>query len=380
MRQGVHPWGFLAVLMVWALIAIFATPVGAATTTLYSLPLATHGSALTVGADGVVWFAGTRGSRHESGAGSFVGHLSPDGRVSEFSLPDDGEAGAPTFGLDGDVWFPESFRDEQGAGSPRIGRISSSGDLQEYSLGDEDGEVRSLAMLNGDLWFAATRGSDAGVRSTISRIATSADDAIQEFALRSACFAEEITAAGGAIWFTESCQRRSPSGRLRPSASISRISPAGEIVRHPLPRRNYPVAITADSEGTVWFGATRSDYSTPRIGRITPTGDFAEYRVPHSRPTTIAVGGEGRLWFSSSFGGAFFRALRSIDKQGRLSKPICVDPGCGGLEASGLATGPDGSVWFSASRRSSIGGGGMTQITQHEQIANEAGTIGKLTP
>ena len=232
-----------------------------------------------------------------------------------------------------------------------------------------------MVMLNGELWFAATR---ERAHSAISRI-TTAGDVIEEVALRRRCFARAITAAAGAIWFAESCERRSPSGRLRPSASIVKIGLAGEFIRYPLAARDYPVSITADAEGTVWFGATRWDSSTPRIGRITPAGDFAEHRVPHSWPTTIAVGREGRLWFPSTLGGAVFRGLRSIGKQGRLGKPICVDPRCW-LGVSGLASGPDGHLWFTAGKVSSAGGGGMTQIIQDELRANEAGVIGKLAP
>lgn len=379
MRRGVHRWGFLSVLLVWALAVVFATPASAARAALYSLPPATHGFALTVGPDRAVWFVGRYGSRHKGGAGDFVGRLAPDGAVSEFPLPYGGAAGAPSFGPGRDVWFPEFYEDDRGYAIPRVGRISNTGQLQEYSLGNDEGEVRSVAAMNADLWFAATRGSDAGARSMIGRIAPSADDAVEEFALRPDCFAGAITAAAGAIWFTESCRPRSNSGRVRPSAGIGRIDPAGKIVRYPLSARDFPVSITADPKGTVWFGVTRYDSSAPRIGRITPTGDFAEYRVPHSWPMTIAVGPNGRLWFPSTFGGAVLRALRSIDKRGRLGKPICIDPRCR-LEANGLASGPGGRVWFSARKASSPGGGGTTGIIEDENIANEAGIIGRLVP
>lgn len=376
----IRQWGFLSVLLVWALAGAYAAPAGAAKSTLYSLPLATHGSALAVGPDETVWFSGGYGSKHEGGTGNFIGRRAPDGTLSEFALPHEGTAGAPTLGPDGDVWFPLAYKDERSREIPRVGRISSSGQLQEYPLGDEEGEVGSVAMLSGDLWFAATRGRYAKARSAIGRIAISADGAVQEFALGPHCFADAITAAAGAIWFTEQCMPRSPTGRLRPKASISRIDSAGQIVRYPLAALNAPASITAAPDGTIWFGATRHDSSIPRIGRITPAGDFAVYRVPNSWPTTIAVGRKGRLWFPSTFGGGVLRALRSIDKRGHLGKPICHSKGVCGLETSGLASGPDGRVWFSARGAGSAGGGGMTQIIRDENIANEAGSIGRLGP
>lgn len=379
MRRGIYRWGLPSVLLAWALAAAFATPASAAGATLYPLPLATHAYALTVAPDRAVWFVGRHGTQHEDGVGEVLGRWAPDGTVSEFPPPHDGEVGAPVFGPGGDVWFPLSYEDGRGFEIPRIGRISNSGQVQEYSFGTDEGEVSSVAALKGDLWFAATRRSAAGLRSAIGRIATSADGAREEFALRLGCFSEAITAAAGAIWFTEWCQRRPSSGRPRGSSSISRIDPAGETTRYPLPARDFPVSIAADPKGTVWFGAMRSDYSAPRIGRITPAGDFAEYRVPHSSPTTIAVGPNGRLWFPSTFGGAVPRALRSIDRRGRLGKPICIDPSCQ-LEANGLASGPGRRVWFSARRAASPGGGGTTVILRDEHIANEAGTIGRLAP
>jgi streptogramin lyase len=116
-----------------------------------------------------------------------------------------------------------------------------------------------------------------------------------------------------------------------------------------------------------------------RIGHISPSGKVREFRVRNGLPYSIALTGNGRLWFASSFGGGIYRALDSIDATGHLSKPVCADPSCE-LESTVLATAPDGSLWDGLTMPHSIGGGGFTQIMEGETIADEAGLIAHLTP
>ena len=140
--------------------------------------------------------------------------------------------------------------------------------------------------------------------------------------------------------------------------------------------------MTVDSDGTVWFGLLRryagGEYW--KVGRITAAGDLAEYRLRNgSMYYSFAAGPEDRVWFPSTFGRGYLRAINSIGVTGRIGEPICADPTCA-LEPTGIAAGPDGSIWYGLRRPNlNMGGGGSGQGIENE-IANEAGLIAHFVP
>ena len=239
-----------------------------------------------------------------------------------------------------------------------------------------------MAALDGDIWFSGRTRIDGATRTTLGRIAISTDGALQLFPLKPHCDSRAVAAGNGGIWFGEFCRHRLRSGRVFQRSSIGRIDPSGTIVRRRIAPGDDPYLATTGRDGSVWFGVSRdSGYIRfSRIVRIAPAGDLAEFRVPNSRPSAgIAVDPGGRLWFASSFGGGVVRALNSIDATGKVGKPICVDPKCE-LEPEGLASAPDGSIWFATRRAHSLGGGGLSSMMESEAIANEAGFVGRLVP
>jgi streptogramin lyase len=364
-HRGTIPRALLVVL----LLLVFAAPAAAAEPTLYDLPTATHAGRLAVGPDGSVWFAGSHGPLGEK---SFVGHWDPVGGLSEISVPSGRLLGWPAVGPQGEAWFP-------GSG---IGLVSATGELENRRLVDRTGGVWSAAILGGDLWFSTARrvgGRGRVSRGVIDRVAADGGGAITQYALAIRCRVPALTAGTDAVWFVETCGRdfKDANGYR---ASVGRIDAGGRITRHRLRSDLRPSSIAVGPDGSVWFGGGRGRLNRPTVGRLAPSGEIVDFSSPLMRPwSLIAVGPEGRLWFPSSIDSRLTNAVDSIGPTGDIGQPTCLDSGCT-LEPTGLATGPDGSIWFSAGRAINTGGGGGSAIGEAQRIAAEAGFIGRLSP
>jgi sugar lactone lactonase YvrE len=211
----------------------------------------------------------------------------------------------------------------------------------------------------------------------IDRVAADGGGGIKQYALAIRCRVLALTAGADAVWFLETCGRGIMEANYR--ASIGRIDGSGSITRHRLRSDLRPSSIAVGPDGSVWFGGSRGRLYRPTVGRLTPSGEVVEFSSPLMLPSSIEVGPEGRLWFPSSTGGRLINAMDSIGPAGDIGQPICLDSGCT-LEPTGLATGPDGSIWFSAGRAFNPGGGGGSAIGESQRIAAEAGFIGRLSP
>jgi streptogramin lyase len=153
------------------------------------------------------------------------------------------------------------------------------------------------------------------------------------------------------------------------------VEPSGKLKRYRLPRLSYVTSLAIGADGTVWFGS----FGTNELGHVSPGGSLARYRFRHVEPAEIAVGPEGRLWFTEEVQGYPHAALNSIGPDGDLGRPICLAPKCG-LEPFGLAFAPNGELWFSAlTSEVPYGGGGGGGVILAEDRTNQAGFIGHLT-
>lgn len=264
------------------------------------------------------------------------------GTISEFSIPtaESGLAGiAP--GPDGNVWFTE-FK------AGKIGRITPSGAVTEFPLSKpEAGPTAIVAGPEGDIWFTEHgSGKKEGRGETIARITPGG--VITEYTTRlKESGPEDITLGpDGNLWFTESQHSR-----------IGRITPSGELAEFP---PIHPTGgIAAGPDGNLWF----TEPSNNIVGVITPTGTIKEeYPIErdgeaseNSEPTDIVAGPDGNLWFTE----------RNYNKIGRISTGGTITQFTIHNENSdpvGIAAGPDGNIWFTEY------GGGNARL------------IGRITP
>jgi streptogramin lyase len=133
------------------------------------------------------------------------------------------------------------------------------------------------------------------------------------------------------LWFTEFSVRGN---------AIGRITPTGEITEFRLPNfSTVPGGITAGADGDLWF----TEHDRCSVGRITPAGAITEFslQLPFSAcsPTEIASGSDGNLWFT----------LHYRDSIGRMTPAGVFTEfaiGVEGFRPRSITAGPDGNLWF----------------------------------
>ena len=131
----------------------------------------------------------------------------------------------------------------------------------------------------------------------------------------------------GKLWFTE--VEAGEVGRLDPLT--------GKIVEHALPTPDsQPQGIVTGPDGALWG----TEAGANRIFRMTLDGRATELRIPTPRslPVSIVAGRGGLLWVAEADGGKILRISRA-GKFREFALP-------GGGRPYGLASAPDGNVWF----------------------------------
>jgi streptogramin lyase len=159
---------------------------------------------------------------------------------------------------------------------------------------------------------------------------------VTEFPVCGYCGPWGITVgAEGDIWFT-----------LPVAGEVGRITPSGLVTRFPLPvGPNEPRQIALGSDGNLWVadvGVVREEPSSGQILRVTPVGEVTKFSVPtpveNFRPTAIAPGPDGALWFTGSGTG-----VGRIDASGSIAEfPLWLFG-----ERNTIVGGHDGNIWFS---------------------------------
>ena len=239
-------------------------------------------SALARGPENSVWFINE----------GHLGKLTADGNITEFSL----ETHFPTTntipkaiaeGPDGNIWFTGLHYLGNAGGPPEsveaIGRMTPMGQVSEFPLsGKELGLTAITAGLDGNMWFTESNANKIG------RIAPSGEITEFEIPTSGAHPSDIVTGPDGDLWFTE--QRR------QLPAAIGRVDPSGRIAEFPLSGdAAYPGQIVSGPDGRLWF-----TYGVGAVGAIAPNGHSTRIPLPHStRVQAISAGSEGSVWYTA---------------------------------------------------------------------------------
>jgi virginiamycin B lyase len=148
-----------------------------------------------------------------------------------------------------------------------------------------------------------------------------------------------------AMWFT-STDDKSPAH----SETIGRVSAAGQVTGYGLglgPDQST-MSITTGPDGALWFTVYQG-----RIGRITVSGEVTYYPLPNplSVPIGITTGSDGNLWFGETGN------IGRITPAGVITEFPLGDA----WYCYGIAPGPDGALWATATNGSS--GGAIVRVT-----------------
>ncbi len=307
---------------------------------------------ITTGPDGNLWFT--------EGAGR-IGRMSPNGHFTEFPTPSSlaGRDSNPldiTVGPDGRLWYTDFYG--------RIGRVNLRGEIKEFQIGSPQNQLFFFGITagpDGALWFVVNCcGPDNGM---IGRITTSGDVSFYPVAPGTGP-AVGIIAYRGQLWYTAT------SLPERNQGYIQRMNTSGVVTGNfPIPTPySDPSRLTIGGDGNLYFteqgsiganGHQEPTHPEPgKIGRINPRGQITEFTVPEqappdfvANPAGIATGPDGNIWFTEySYLADDTGEQHGGNKIGRLNiatgqideypLPTAF------ARADGIARGPNGYMYF----------------------------------
>jgi uncharacterized repeat protein (TIGR01451 family) len=281
---------------------------------------------ITRGEDGNLWFAE---ENHDA-----LGRITPDGKVTEFSLASLGAIGGPvaiTSGPGGLLYF--TLFQQIGSINPLLGTDAAIlASLTPSKPTSVDANLQGItAGPDGNLWFTEHDTNQIG--SVGPNLATAT---IHEFPLPQPSSSPYGITAGpdGALWFTEQSGNR-----------IGRITTAGTVTNQfTLPGTNSaPIGITSGPDGNLWF----TD-AVNQIGQISRSGTIHTFPLPTGHAgLAITAGPDGNLWFTDG----------DNTEIGRISTAGTVIEYSMGITGVGvgIVTGPDGNLWFTETSVNKVG-------------------------
>jgi virginiamycin B lyase len=308
----------VALCLVSVATATAAAPLGRGSE--FRLPPGTHADALTLGPDGNIWFGGTKYG--PDSAVDVVGRVTPDGQISEFTLPVRGEAelgiSSITAGQNEDLFFTEP-------NANRLGHITTGGEISDETLPNPDSRPRTIATApDGTLWFTEEGGDRLGhfnpFAGTLGERKLGPGARPTGLAVR----------ADGTIWIAEPGQK-----------GFAMVMPGGgSEFGIPFPRAE-PNDVVPGPEGNVWF----TEEGGPWLGRVTSAAQtrsrFERLGVPARRGTQrLAFGPAGDFWYTSG------SLIGSMSPDYWTADLACLPGGCD-LTPAALAVGAEGSLWYS---------------------------------
>lgn len=314
-----------AILALAATLCLLGAQLASAATALgrgseFRLASGMHADALTVGPDGNIWFAGTKYGP-ESGV-DVVGRSTPDGQITEFTLPARGEAelgiSSITAAADGYLYFTEP-------NANRLGRVNESGEISEEALPNPGSGPRAIVTApDGSVWFTEEGGDRVGHLLPAVGL-------LRERQLAPGARPTGIAVRGdGTVWIAE------------PGIKGFAVATAtgGSEFKIPFPKAQ-PNDVVAGPEGNVWF----AEEGGPWLGRVTSaaqtTGRFERLEVPaHGGTQQLAFGPAGDFWFTTG------DRIGSASPDYWTSDLACLPGGCG-LKPAALAAGAEGNLWYS---------------------------------
>jgi virginiamycin B lyase len=243
-------------------------------------------------------------------------------------------------GSDGNMWFAK------GGFNTEIGRITPAGEISVFN-GEAAHQVRWMTLgPEGNVWYTAGVAlakiiGDEYESSAIGRITPTGQASEFTAGLSSKPLLGRITTGpDGDLWFVNDGT----------PYTIGRVTPTGEIKEFELPKPWLkPNGIAAGVDGNVYFGASgenEEENTESLIMQITPSGEMKETtRLSNSEVTELATGPEGSEWFTGKA-----TELGKPDVIGRLTAAGTLEEELASVgtepEAHFLTPGPDGNMWF----------------------------------
>jgi virginiamycin B lyase len=260
--------------------------------------------------------------------------------------------------------------DEPGASSePAVVNILSGGGVTSRAVPAENSSFIATGPA-GDLWLGLVAEGSYGKEEAGAVDRVAADGAVQTFPVPKAPRYQEVffhglvVDGGGTAWGAIGYEMNEgfPVGSTV-GGELLRFTPDGRTKSFTLPHHLYPEGLVVGPEGNVWFTAVTGrrvgehsyEAGTGFVGRLDPSGRFALFRTPvrGGVPGAIAIGPDGKLWFTESG----TPAIDTITPDGTFGRRFPFRLGGPG---GSLAVGPEGDLWSNVS-------GGIARMTPRGQ-------------
>jgi len=345
--------GFVAALLAALLVPSHARAAVNGYDVITEYPSSTSApNSITTGADGSIWYTASTSSCSPAGCMGTSAFVKVDpstgSTLNTYGLSNACIPYHLVTGADHNLWAAAACSFGADIVSSELIRVTTTGTITVFDLPSDPRTFGRApgALIDGPdgyLWVVTYRNSLAEVDLASGTVHS-------EHPLPSGATINVGIAVGsdGNVWFTEPNR-------------IGFMTTSGSITEFPLPRPNTtPVGITAGSDGNLYF--LEGGFST--IGRITTGGVVTEFALPSgSMPGTMRVAADGNLWFTDT------NKLGSMTSAGmvqEVSMPTATS------QASSLAPGPDGNLWFVENTTNQIGKVG----TRHNVLVLDKTGIG----
>lgn len=147
-----------------------------------------------------------------------------------------------------------------------------------------------------------------------------------------------VSGPNGLLWFGDNT-----------AFAIGSVDPAtGTVNEYPYNQACFIGALVAPPDGNLWFACNPGDFSGSSIIRETPTGATTVYPIsnPFLAPSSGTVGPGGFPYFVNIFNQGVQPSLLRVSTS---TGAIAVIPAPYGTDNfNGVAAGPDGNIWISA--------------------------------
>lgn len=248
-----------------------------------------------------------------------IGKVRMNGKMTEFSLPDNTDIEGITIGADGNIWFTAP-------GANKIGRMTPQGSVTTFAIPATDPNPRGITRgPDGNVWYVEFYDGYIGrvtPDGTITRFALPEGTESSPWAI--------VTGPDGRLWITESFADK-----------IARFDPNSQSFETSLTvptQYATPWGIITAPDKHVWF----TERNGNKIAEVTPKGKIKEFTIaqPGSYPETLAPGRDGNLWFTEMQAGN----VGAIDpKTGKFGALLTLSSGSIPI---GIAQGPNKNDWF----------------------------------
>lgn len=277
----------------------------------FELPAGTEPVGLISDRDGAsIWLLGT-------GANDVL-HVQPDGRATDYALPNSTLGIQLSQARDGTVWVPEQYRDA-------VAAIAPDGKVTECHLPGKNLEPQATsAATDGSVWVS--EGLGAAIAHLVDGKFTRYP--IGQSGVRGA---EVLADSTGGAWFT-----------VMGAPFLGHVSAKGAVERIPIGGSGTYLGLLETPDGAVWV----ADFGGDGVIRVAKDGSQTVWKAPaDAKPQGLALGEAGAVWVTESGADRLARACGTALVQGQGT----------GQWPDHIAITADGWAWFSEYYQDRVG-------------------------